>query len=256
MKQVLNRKKLTLGRVTNIALGAIAGSAAILASCSYWYNSYERKPSPSVHVTSTPRSMRATLISAGLAPDVLCAAGLTTQQVTTVVGAGREFLTDHLGDVETANASFAEASTDVNRLERLAQQGKATEQDRTDLGTARTSLASAVTARESALAAVFNAATESLTANQKALIQQFQANRGQSVPLKYRGTSRTDAEWVRLRDAVSNQAIATRRGEDLDGTSAQILSDANTAETVRAAAAVAGLTDVRAAWQSAAEPPP
>lgn len=255
MKTMRNQRKFTPGRVLNIALGVVAGSVAILASCSYWYGSFERKPSPSVHTASTPRSARATLISAGLSPEVLCAAGLTSQQVASVVASGREYLADHLTEVEGANASFASASADVVRLERLAQQGKAGQQDLAELTAARANLAAAVAAKESELAEVFNAATEGLSTEERALVSQFHANRSREVPLKYRGTMRTDEEWVRLRDAASSQAIAVRRGEEIDAASAQILSDANTAETVRAASAIAGLASIRTAWQAAAEAP-
>lgn len=249
------RKLTSLGTIANVTLLGIAGTFAVLASCSYWYSS-RGASSPSVLAAQTPRAVRAKLISAGLAPDVLAASGLTTQQVSAVAAAGREYVSDHFADLEAADEAFATASGDVVRLERLAQQGKATEQDVASLAAARTSLASATAARSAGLAGVFDAATESLGTDQRALVQRFHANRDRAVPLKYRGTDRTEEQWVSLRDAVSSQAIAARRGEDLDAGSAQILADANTAETVRAAAAEAGLADARAAWQTAATPTP
>lgn len=242
------------GRVANIAIGVIAGGVAILASCSYWVNSQEPAANPSMHRSSNPtRTVRAQLMVAGLAPDVLCAAGLTAQQAAAVAANGLEHLDEHLGDLTTADAAMATAGASVARLERLVMQGRATEQDITDLGSARTSLASAVSARATAQTALFNAATDGLSGGTKTLIQRIHANRGKEVPLKYHGTERTEAQWMALREAISNQAIATRLSEELESASATLLTaEGATEETIRATSALANLTDVRTSWYAAA----
>lgn len=242
------------GRVAHMAIGIIAGGVVILASCSYYM---ERLPDSSsgfsMHRLSNPtRTIRAQLMAAGLSPDVLCAAGLTAQQAEDVAEHGLAHLDENLEDLTTADAALAAASADVTRLERLAMQGRATEPQMTELATARASLASALSARATAQTALFNAATDGLSGGTKTLIQRFHAHRTMEVPLKYRGTERTEAQWIALRDALSNQAIATRLNEELESASATLLAaEGATEETIRATAALANLADVRTAWYAA-----
>lgn len=243
-----------VGRVANIAIGVVAGGVAILASCNYLVNNLEPAANPSMHRPSNPtRASRAQLMAVGLAPEVLCAAGLTAQQAATVAANGLAHLDEHLNDLTAADAAMTTSGTSVARLERLVMQGKATQQDRTDLGTARASQVSATSAWSSAQAALFNAATDGLSGGTKTLIQRIHANRDKDVPLKYRGTERTEAQWVALRDAISNQAIAARLNETLESASANLLAaEGATEETIRATAAMSNLTDVRTSWRAAA----
>ncbi len=245
--------KSPIGRVLNIVVGTVAGMAAVLFSCSYWVNSHKLAASPSLHAPSNPtRTARAELAAVGLSPDVLCAAGLTSQQAASVVGNAMAHLAEHGEDLALAIAAHTTAKAEVERLERVTVLGMASQQEAADLAAARQSLVGATSAMTSARAALFDAATQGLSASTKALIQRFHAHRGRDVHMKYLGADRSEAEWRALREALANVSIAARRNEAVDSVSASIVAaEDSTEETIRASASLLNLEDVRASWRSA-----
>lgn len=244
------------GRVISWVVGSAAGVAALILGCEVTSRTLPAPvSSPTLLSMSTnpTRTCRAQLSAAGLSAENLCAAGLSAQQSADVAEAGLEYLEEHGTSLAAAQTALTEAAEEVDRLEGLAMRGRATEQDRTDLATARTALASAVSGVASARAALFEAATDGLSGGTKTLIQRFHANRDRTVPLKYRGADRTEAQWVSLRDALSDLEIASRKSEEPASASASLVSTENaTEETIRATAALANLAEVRTSWLAAA----
>ena len=75
-----------------------------------------------------------------------------------------------------------------------------------------------------------------LSQDQQAAINTIRANAGRGLPVQYLATTRSEADWVALRDALSNDRQATDNNVDPDATSHQRLLDANATPTTITAA--------------------
>ncbi len=102
--------------------------------------------------------------------------------------------------------------------------------------------------------AMFTALTASLTDAQRASLQTIRANRQWKVPAAYKLVERTPAQWVTLRDALADEAIAATKHHNLDRAVVAFLAG------VRAQPAVANAlqrannaASTRSAWTQAAE---
>jgi hypothetical protein len=184
----------------------------------------------------TNAELKAALARCGLGPKVLTAAGVSAQSTTTLVGNVRQYLTDHPDDLGTADADFFAAQGTYDQLLRAVQQGQSSENDRTAFRTAPATLAAAQSARDSALAAVRTAAMANLSQDQQAAINTIRANAGRSLPVQYLAVTRSEADWVALRDALSNDRQATSDSVDPDATCHQRLLNANAAPATSRAA--------------------
>lgn len=93
----------------------------------------------------------------------------------------------------------------------------------------------ATAARDAFYVAIFDAATTSLNQEQKSMLRAQKQNKGKSVPAKYLVVDRSDAEWVALREALSDQRIATRDGREANAEVRQRIATADANSTVAAA---------------------
>lgn len=213
------------------------------------------RPSSSTTVfftAPTAAELRAALSLSGLSAKPLAAAGVQEGQVGTVVSNARTYLTNSNAAFQSAVANFRDSSLLVETLENKARTGQASEQDLTALASARTSLAGAVTARDSAIAALFAAGTANLSESAVAALTNIRANRDRPVPIQYQVATRTDADWLILRDALANDRISARFGQDPDDACHQTVLDANAETAVNTAASgLANLPTIAGTYNAA-----
>lgn len=200
----------------------------------------------------TAAQIREALSLAGLSAKPLAAAGAQESQVSVLVGNARTYLTEDGGRFHSALASYRRSSVQVQRLERRVRSGVAPAEELGALGSARASLASAASAKQTAIANLFAAATANLSVIAVESLSTIRANRGREVPVQYAVVTRTEEQWRALRDALANVRISDRLRDDADSACQQLVLDANAENAVVAATnALGNLATVTGAWNSA-----
>jgi len=184
-------------------------------------------PAPNKRRAPTAAELRAALARLNLTPNTLATAGLTAQETTTLVANARQYLTDNPEGLGSADASSHTAQAEYDRLERLIQQGQSTPNDRTAFAAAQSNLNSANGSRDSAVAALRTAALAGVSQVKQDALSTMRGNLQWRLPLQYLVVSRSDARWVTLRDAITNDAQASAAGVDPDPALHQALVDAN-----------------------------
>ncbi|MCL4743430.1 MAG: hypothetical protein KJZ54_14635 [Phycisphaerales bacterium] len=237
-----------------ILLALIAGGALLLASLGssgvLFLPRHTAEPRPPTAV-----ELAAALHRVGLAPERLAAAGLTVVETTALVqNAAAHLDGERFLALQQAEAASRDAGRDVQRLERLARSGRATENDLGDLATARAALAAAETALNAALGALSDAAADGLAGPKAARLATLRANAVWDLPVQYLAAPRGEAEWVALRDALANLRISARLGEDPhQGCSTLVAQcDADSGVANAKAALDANLAAVESAFNAAA----
>lgn len=239
----------------------LAGGALFVAGIGWtWTYSFSSSSAPiaitSLLPTTHSGSISATLLRAGLTPQALTAAGANNGDITSVATAVRAVLDEQQGTLDTADAALLAAQGTIERLERLVQSGQASSEDHTALTAARSSKATAVTNRDAVLNAVFTAAAGTLTSEKSTALTQIRANGGVSAPMQYRLASRSDADWLAIRNAAANTRIAAQQGCAADGACVSLMATVNAEPaTVAAATRLAeSLATNITAWKASAAP--
>lgn len=206
--------------------------------------------------TSAPLDEDATtFIRLSLDAEALAAAGVSAAEVPGVVTALEESDEAQSGALATADAAWAAARQEADRLSRIVRAGNSTPQDVTDLTAAKEALAGATAARDAVLDALFDAGTGVLSAGEQAVLAEVRANRRWKLSMEFLVISRTEAQWVELRDNLMAEKVCAKMGDTLDSEVVQALSAARAQTDVAAAKALldANLAAVRAAWDAAFE---
>jgi hypothetical protein len=208
---------------------------------------------PSTISVSPEAILRQALRETGLTPLNLAAAGYSAEQVTTLIGSA----STHLGTGDTYRQTADAARTARQRvadLERLAQSGRATEDDRYVLQSARAAAEQADQQHESAKTALLDAALAGVSADLRDALTTLRSNAGTEAPPQYRVLARDEATWLRLRDALTESRQAAARGEAPSDATAQWLADTDAHPAVANAKARmdANFQDIETAWNNAA----
>jgi hypothetical protein len=206
--------------------------------------------------TSAPLDEDATtFIRLSLDAEALAAAGVSAAEVPGVVTALEESDEAQSGALATADAAWAAARQEADRLSRIVRAGNSTPQDVTDLTAAKEAFAGATAARDAVLDALFDAGTGVLSAGEQAVLAEVRANRRWKLSMEFLVISRTEAQWVELRDNLMAEKVCAKIGDTLDSEVVQALSAARAQTDVAAAKALldANLAAVRAAWDAAFE---
>lgn len=235
-------------RITAILVLAVAVLA--LSWMTMYPRSAQADPQP-----PTASALAVALIQCGLDAKSLCAAGVPSGSISGVVSDVREEMTDHPGSLETAQQSLGSARSQHDQLQRLIQSGLGTAQDLTTFASASSSLSSAQGSVNSTLSSLFTAGTADLATAQRNILSTTKANRaaGWTHPVEFLTVTRTEAQWVELRNALANERIALALGEAPSAEAQAILSAARSDGTVSSAIASlqVNLPAVEAAWTSA-----
>jgi len=192
---------------------------------------------------------------ANLEPTALASAGLSANEAAAVVNAVRQHLLAQPTALSSADTSHAAARVASDALERKVATGLASPEEVTALATAKTTLASAVAARTTAVNAIFDAGTTGLSSQKLTVLATIRTNAAawQGIEVPYLSIERSQADWVALRDAMSAKRIAANEGEQTPQVSASLLSSCDQNETVAAAKAAlaANGAEVLSSWNSA-----
>jgi hypothetical protein len=141
-----------------------------------------------------------------------------------------------------------------DRLQRLIQSGQGSQEDVSAYPAQSSALSTATAQRQAALDAIFNAGTASLSEGQRTTLSTMRANRAAwDSPLEFLTVNRSQLEWVRLRDCLTNERIAIEYPDTLDQEMQADLATWRANQTVAAAIASTGsnLAAVTAAWNAA-----
>ena len=204
-------------------------------------------------LTPEPGELRMALAKAALTPDYIAAVGANAETTTVMVSAGRSYLTDHPGAISAPDGDFMAAQAEHDRLVRVVQQGQATESDTLALQTARATLVARRADLQNALGSFRSAAAAGFNESQTAALTVLRANAQWEVPMQYKVVNRPVAGWVALRNALANDRISRRHGEDPDAQGQAIVGQANAEPATVTAAAnlAANLAQVNAAYEAA-----
>ncbi len=193
------------------------------------------------------------LLRAGLDPEALTAAGLSAGAVTTLISDAYGHLVDSPGVIDLADAAYAQAKPECDRLERLVRSGRANPEEINACVAARMAVTLAESQRESLLGDMFSAGTWGLSEAQRSTLAAIRSNSNWDLPTEFLVVDHTEAEWVQLREALANERIAAKLGEDPDPGAQAILAQfrSNPLVAVARANLDANLDVVSSAWDQA-----
>ena len=214
-------------------------------------------PPPALHVAIPTIEGQLSVLSirVGLDAESIAAAGVAPGSVASVIaalGAAHNSLSTPLALLDT---NYTAARSAVNAAQRKIQGGTATPEEVAAFPSLEQALANAESARTAALDSLFASATSGLTAAQRTSLTSIRSNRSWKLPVEFLVVTREEAEWVALRDALSNERLAAKNGEQPNATCQQLLGTARANASVAAArtALDTSLTTVTSAWTTATE---
>ncbi len=195
-----------------------------------------------------------TAIRIGLGADALAAAGVSGSEVATTIADFVASAPAQAGDLAAADAAFTSARAAADKLQRLIRSGQATEAEVTEFQTAKAALATIESERQGIIDAIFEAGTLALPAAKTAVLAQIRANsRYSAIPISLKVVSRTDAEWLALKKALTHERVCLKDGEEVHADVVTALATWRGATPVATAKATldANLPSVTAAWKAA-----
>ena len=197
-------------------------------------------------------NVASTMIRSGLSPEALTAVGVTVLQVDGIVAAFQSAVAGNPQLLPTAEAAYAAAKTESDRLRRLIESGQSSEV--AEYQSQMQALATAMADRQAALDFFTSSAVAGLTQTQRADLATLQGNRNWEMPIEFKIVDRTEAEWVALRKALDNEKVCAKYGTTPSVSQQALLATLRANQKV-AAAKVNLETNgsaVKASWTSAA----
>lgn len=245
------RKLFRPGGVIYLTVGVLSLVTIVWAGLwSFSAGGLARRPDP-----LTTAETGVVLTRVGLDAASLTAAGLTTQQVQTVVSNARTHLSENIQGVRDADQGWADARKEADRLAALIQGGVATQQDLSAYATAQSTLTTAASTRQTELNAVFTAAVNGLASGPVTILNAVKASRaaGWDVPTQYLTVARDEADWVTLRGALANQRVNAKQSAAPSAAAAQVLlaEDANATVAAAKSSLDTNLTAHTSTWSAA-----
>lgn len=232
----------------------LLGLAVVLLLIPIWWRIRAPKPAllqgqPPAHAAN----LEVSAIRAGLDAKALAAAGTSAQTTPTVVSAVNTYLLAHPADLSAADEAHGTARREVDRLQRLIQSGKGTQQDVTSYQIQKAALEAATSQRAAALSAIFNAGVAGLNESQRLALAKVRANRQWEVAIEFLTVERSEADWIRVREALANERISAADGVQLDPAVASQLATWRADPAVASATTSLGsnLLSVTFAWNAA-----
>ncbi|MCH8151434.1 MAG: hypothetical protein IH830_03560 [Planctomycetes bacterium] len=204
-------------------------------------------------VAPTADELAAAMLRIGLGPAQLTAAGGSPSAVATVVDDSLVDMIANPAAIELADAAFAGPKQQCDLLKRVIQSGQATPEQITTYVAAMTQLSFAEDQRHSVLNGLLTSATASLSASQQNTLAAIRGNRNWDLPIELLTVDRTEAQWVQLREALANERISAKLGEEPDPEAQALLQQLRGNPLVATAKANldANLAVVTTAWEQA-----
>ena len=195
------------------------------------------------------------LYRVGLQPENLTASGVASGVTDDVVVGVKTWLGQNTRALGDADQAYFDAITKRDQLVRLVQSGLASPEQIAECQVAKTDFDTKDAARKALLDTVFNAGTAPLLSGQKTQLARLRVNQSAwNVPLEYLVLDRTQEDWVHVRQALANERISARYGEDPDPDDQAYLATVRADPTVSTAKVNldTNLGAVKAAWEQAA----
>lgn len=202
------------GHVTTIAL--IAGVTGLFSVGAMWSMRLPSAAMLAAALVPDGDDVRSAMQRAGLVADYLAASGVVSGDIAAVVDDATTYMNTNHGSLLTADADVSDARSRVGRYTRLIQSGTRDQATSDALATAGTDLATAEASQQSLLGGLFTAAAASLTQGEKDILTILRAQSTWTMPVQYLCVSRSDADLLKLRNAVAHKRIAEASGEDMD----------------------------------------
>lgn len=201
----------------------------------------------------TADELAAAMLRIGLGPAQLTAAGGSPSTVATVVGDSLDEMIANPAAIELADAAFAESKQQCDLLKRVIQSGQATPEQIDAYAVAMTQLSLAEAQRQSVLNGLVSSATESLNESQQSTLAAIRGNGNWDLPIEFLTVDRTEPQWVQLREALANERISAKLGQEPDPEAQSLLQQLRSDPSVATAKANldANLTVVTVAWEQA-----
>jgi hypothetical protein len=199
------------------------------------------------------RRVLAALAQAGLDGETLAAAGVTPQEATAIGAAVAEDVETLAGDVGDAVAALLAQEQATGALERLVVSGQASQQEAEGLPASRAALAAARTARDQALAAVWDAAVAEVEPAAVARLEHLLGTCHRNLPAHLRALACEPGEWRALENAVTHVRVSEALEIDPEPAAVGLVADAEAQQpAVSASGWLANLPAVSANLAAAA----
>lgn len=188
-----------------------------------------------------------------LTPTTFAAVGASTAETTEAVDDMSSWLDSNVGEIAAADAAVASTKQAWSAMRAKIRSGQASQQEIDSLA----SLESAKNAAESARSGLFSSAVAAtladLSEDQRALAANVRENCHWRLPTHFLVTDRSEADWVALRDALDQQRIAAKYGEETSSAALAVISAALVDEDVAAAKVSldSSLGSIQTAWNDA-----
>ena len=217
-------------------LVASAVGAATVASI-FWFNFHSFKrladPPPPPPVVDNITAL-VTLRRSGLAPEWLAASGITPQEAGIIRGRIDQTVADNGASLQSADATLATARQALAALQKKMRIGTYVDPD--TLAAAQAAVTSALASQQTVLQAIqAELIGQDLTANQLGTLATMSGNATWKLPYQYLVVTRTEAQWVDLRDALDASRIAASRGTSANDHAQGVVQNANADPNVSAA---------------------
>jgi hypothetical protein len=208
---------------------------------------------PTAHAASGNGALEVTLIRCGLDAEALAAAGLSSNEVSAVVGAMSDAIAADPGTLENADAALASARVEADALTRRVASGLASDDEIAALASAKATRSSAEAARVAVLDGLFEDATAGLAQAKIDALELIRANRAQELPVEFLAKSRELTEWHALRKALANERICAKLGDDPDQAMQSALATWRAEESCASAKSAYDTNgdSVKSAWDTA-----
>ena len=197
-----------------------------------------------------------TMIRAGLGADALAAIGVLPAQVAGILEAFEDAVAAEPTRLSSADAAYAGAKVESDRLRRLIESGRGDAGDVTAYQSEMQTLTTALADRASALDDFCAAAVDGLAGAQAQALARIHANRDWEIPVHFKVVDRSEADWVTLRKALADERICAKYGDEPDATLATFLATERAKPAVALAKASLDTNGaaVQSAWDSATSP--
>ncbi len=174
--------------------------------------------------------------------------------VAAIISAAASAASQQAATIAAADESVRTSRQTVDRLTRVVQSGAATEQQISQLASARSTFASAHASRSSALDAVFAAASAVMNQSQRRIATNIRANHAWGLAVHHRAAENmTEVQWVALRDAIGYQDGCSRLGEEVPSAATAAIAESESVTDVAAAKSshASNAGTVATAWNQA-----
>jgi len=166
-------------------------------------------PPPPVSTASAILFMRA-----GLDAKDLAAAGVLSSEVSRLAGDALALIDADPSAMNAADLAYEAARSSHDALARKVRSGLASTEEVSQCQALRTQSDDTKSAREALLTSYFDAAAATLQSSARTTLETIRANAAWDLPEEFLVQTRTDQEWLTLREALATERIAQNYQED------------------------------------------